>query len=106
MTCVQGHIRSGYTRQDGVIVRPTFVCTKTKTLIGPLKKGTLSQFGYSIDQIMTVRRQAVKKAVKKYGALAIFRKLNAVATLQKNSSPENSKKFKADAAWLKKEYQL
>ena len=60
MTCVQGHIRSGYTRQDGIKVKPTFVCTKTKTLIGPLKKGTLSQFGYSIDQTAAVRRQDVK----------------------------------------------
>lgn len=101
MTCI---IRSGYIRKDGVIVKPTFVCTKT--LIGPLKKGTLTQFGYSLEQTAAVRRQSVKKAVKKYGALAIFRKLNAVATLQKNSSPENSKKFKADATWLKKEYLL
>lgn len=72
--------------------------------IGPLREGELSQFGYVnvVKKPSTVRHSALKKAVKKYGSLSVRRKLQAVATYTKSTSPHASKIFKADIAWIKR----
>jgi hypothetical protein len=72
--------------------------------IGPLREGELSQFGYSnvVKTSAKTRRNALKKAVKKYGSLSVRRKLQAVATYTKNTSPVASKIFKSDIAWIKR----
>lgn len=72
--------------------------------IGPLREGELSQFGYSnvVKTSAKTRRIALKKAVKKYGSLSVRRKLQAVATYTKNTSPVASKIFKSDIAWIKR----
>jgi hypothetical protein len=69
-----------------------------------LNKGTLSSLGYSTKDLMRNRRAALKKAVNKYGYLTVFRKLNAVATLTKNTSPGTSKVLLKDRDWVRKEY--
>ena len=53
---------------------------------------------------MKLRRKSLKCAVKKYGALSTFRKLNAIAILNKNRSSELSKKMIKDRNWVKKTY--
>ena len=72
--------------------------------IGPLREGELSQFGYSnvVKTSAKTRRIALKKAVKKYGSLSVRRKLQAVTTYTKNTSPVASKIFKSDIAWIKR----
>jgi hypothetical protein len=72
--------------------------------IGPLREGELSQFGYVnvVKKSSTARHSALKKAVKKYGSLSVRRKLQAVATYTKSTSPHASKIFKADIAWIKR----
>ena len=72
--------------------------------IGPLREGELSQFGYAnvVKKSAKTRRSALKKAVKKYGSLSVRRKLQAVATYTKSTSPAASKVFKSDIAWIKR----
>jgi len=72
--------------------------------IGPLREGELSQFGYTnvVKKSVKSRRSALKKAVKRYGSLSVRRKLQAVATYTKRTSPRASKVFKADIAWIKR----
>ena len=72
--------------------------------IGPLREGELSQFGYAnvVKKSAKNRHSALKKAVKKYGSLSVRRKLQAVATYTKSTSPAASKTFKADIAWIKR----
>lgn len=72
--------------------------------IGPLREGELSQFGYVnvVKKSSKTRRSALKKAVKKYGSLSVSRKLQAVATYTKSTSPAASKVFKSDIAWIKR----
>ena len=71
--------------------------------IGPLREGELSQFGYAnvVKKSPRTRRIALKKAVGKYGSLSVRRKLQAVATYTKRTSPTASKIFKSDIAWIK-----
>ena len=75
-----------------------------KNVIGPLKKGELKECGYATKKTMKHRRKSLKCAVKKYGALTTFRKLNAIAILNKNRSPDLSKKMIKDRNWIKKTY--
>lgn len=121
MSCKIGYIeRSGYkrrayTRSDGIQVKATYVgpsCIKDRgmkgkgfKLIPKLKKGELTEFGYSLsERLADDRRKGLKKAIKKYGALSVMRKLNAVSTLLKNTSPTKSIRAKADSKWITREY--
>jgi len=72
--------------------------------IGPLREGELSQFGYSsvVKKSAKSRRSALKKAVTCYGSLSVRRKLQAVATYTKSTSPVASKVFKSDIQWIKR----
>jgi hypothetical protein len=74
--------------------------------IGTLRKGELSKFGYSNVQTMNLsdRRAALDKAIKAYGSLSVWRKLNAVHIYTRNLSPLTSKIFKDDMDWVRKTY--
>ena len=69
-----------------------------------LKKGTLSQFGYSSFDTITNRRKALGKAVRKLGYGTVVKKVNVVAILNKNRNPTVSRKMNADKNWLVKKY--
>jgi len=73
-----------------------------KNVIGPLKKNELVNLGYSTKKSASARHRALNKSVKKYGALKTFRKLNAVATLNKNRAPSVSKVMLTDRNWVRK----
>jgi len=77
---------------------------RSRNVIGKLRKGTLSKHGYTSNATAASRHTALAKAVRAYGALSVFRKLNAVAVLTKNTSPLKSKRFVADRNWVKRTY--
>ena len=70
--------------------------------IGSLKEGKLVRLGYSAEKGKTARHRALKKAVRSYGPLSTFRKLQAVSTLTKRTSKGKSKTYKADRNWVQK----
>ena len=74
--------------------------------IGRLREGDLSRFGYDNVTTMTVGRRhlALARAVREYGALSLFRKLNAVYVYTRRSSPASSRIFKADRDWVRATY--
>lgn len=74
--------------------------------IGPLRSGDLSRFGYDsvVDMTQGRRHLALAQAVKEYGALTVWRKLNAVYIYTRRSSPASSRIFKADRDWIKAHY--
>jgi len=72
--------------------------------IGPLKKGELKAMGYDATASASVRHAAIAKAVGAYGRLSTLRKLNAIAVLNKRTSPARAKTFKSDRNWVKKTY--
>lgn len=118
--CGKGYIRrNAYTRKSrsGKRVRVTARCVKDRGLpgkgyqgkgpgIGKLREGELSQFGYSgVSKLSEAQRHtALKKAVAAYGALSLWRKLNAVAVYTKHTSPGVSRIFKSDMAWIRSTY--
>ena len=106
MLCSKGHImRRGYTRRDGTYVKPACIVDrgnvgKGPALIGPLRKGTLSQFGYSADASQAQRRHSLSMAIDEYGTTVVIRKLNAVCILNKNTNPAKSARFCLDKKWV------
>ncbi len=74
--------------------------------IGPLKEGELKRYGYSAQASREKRHTALKKAIAAYGALGVFRKLDAVAKLTLRTAPDAHKVFAADREWVQKHYPL
>ena len=72
--------------------------------IGPLRKGELKKYGYVYRLPADKRQNALRKAVTAYGALSVYRKLNAVAKLSERTAPDASKAFKADRNWVQNTY--
>jgi len=97
----------------GGMKRPTYmrhtkkgVHTRSGPGIGPLRRGLLAKHGYSSVQKMSVadRHKALDSAVKEFGSLGVWRKLNAVAVYTKRTSPGASWVFKADMDYIRSKY--
>jgi hypothetical protein len=105
--------RRAFTRKSGVHVRARRIHDvgakgKWASLHGPgigeLKEGALTKVGYSAEKGKTARHGAIRKAVKRYGPLSTFRKLQAVSTYTKRTSKGKSRTYKADRNWVKKTF--
>ena len=108
--CPPGKVlRRGYIatrKKKGVLKRGTMYRVPDSCVpgIGPLKNGDLTSKGYDATASATVRHAAIAKAVGAYGRLSTLRKLNAIAVLNKNTSPTRAKTFRSDRNWVKKTY--
>jgi Family of unknown function (DUF5771) len=78
--------------------------TRSPARFGPLRKGELTKLGYSSKYPDEQRYIALRKAVEKYGALGVYRKLDAVAKLTVHSIPAASVVYVKDREWIKKTY--
>ena len=74
--------------------------------IGPLRKGELAVFGYiNVAALSEAKRHlSLGRAVRVYGALSVFRKLNAVYVYTRYTAPVSSAIFKVDRDWVKEYY--
>lgn len=68
--------------------------------IGKLRKGELIKYGYQYRLSDANRHKALEKAIKQYGALSVYRKLDAVAKLSVRTAPDASKIFSKDRNWI------
>jgi hypothetical protein len=113
--------REGFTAKRGnqlVKVKPTkdstlvaAACIKDRGLkgtlkrgqlgIGPLRRGELIQYGYSYHLDTSARHKSLEKAIKKFGALGVFRKLDAVAKLALRQAPRAAHVFAEDRDWVR-----
>lgn len=113
----KGYTRKAYTKKTGAHVSATRVpasCIRDignpgkglsgTTGIGKLKEGDLSSFGYSANKTSRARHVALNAAIKKFGPLSVYRKLNAVAVYTKRTSPRKSKTFLEDRSYVGKKY--
>lgn len=73
---------------------------------GPLRKGELARHGYSFRSGEGHRHAALKSAIESYGALGVYRKLNAVAKLTLRTIPDAAKVYAEDRNWLKRTHPL
>ena len=69
-----------------------------------VRKGTLTRFGYHINNSERSRHIALNKAVRSEGYLPIFRKLNALAIFRKNKKGVEYRNLKNDMKYLNSKY--
>jgi hypothetical protein len=74
--------------------------------IGKLRKGELIKYGYQYRLSDSLRQSALKKAIKRFGALSVYRKLDAVAKLSLRTAPDASKIFTRDRDWVRENYEM
>jgi hypothetical protein len=76
--------------------------------IGTLRKGELAKHGYVdvVHKSVADRHASLEKAIKEFGSLGVWRKLNAVQVYTRRLSPGASKIFKADMDWIRGKYGL
>jgi hypothetical protein len=79
---------------------------KTQKLIGPLKKGELTKYGYNAHLNREKRHAALKKAIAAYGALDVYHKLDAITKLTLHTAPDAHKVFETDRKWVQTNYTL
>lgn len=77
--------------------------TKGPKLITLMEKDVLKPFGYSNVDSMTKqqRQKALKKAIQTIKPLSIYRRIIAIATLNKNKDTKLYKILREDADWIK-----
>lgn len=73
---------------------------------GKLRKGELIKYGYQYRLSDSLRQSALKKAIKRYGQLSVYRKLDAVAKLSLRTAPDASKIFSRDRNWVRDNFKL
>jgi len=116
--CGNGEIlREGYRRRSksGLSIRVAPVCIQARGLskkrgskgkqLFVLEKGTLGKYGYHDVENMTQkeRHNALHRALKDMSPLSVYRKLNAVYLVNRNTNPNVSATFKTDSEWVKKQ---
>ena len=94
--------RKGYVAERPDLGRPDI----GPKLIPIVDKGSLTRYGYSIKKAAAERVKALDKAVKKYGALSVWRKLEAQVRLRKRTQPKARGIFQSDADYIKVNYKL
>jgi len=108
-----GKVYRIYPERGSVYVKPG--CVKDRGLpgklppgqgFGILRKGELKKHGYVYNKSSDSRHDALKAAIKEFGPLGVYHKLDAVAKLSKRTVPEASRIFKEDREWLKRKYEL
>lgn len=94
--------RRGYTYRRKDLGKPG----KGPKLIVIKEKGALRKHGYSVKKGEAARHRALASAIREYGALSVYRKLNAQYVFRKNYDPENAARFKADMEWVKENFKV
>ncbi len=79
---------------------------KNQIGIGPLRRGELIQYGYSYHLDVATRHKSLEKAIKKYGPLGVYRKLDAVAKLALRQAPRAAHVFAEDRNWVRNTHVL
>ena len=73
----------------------------SRTVFGKLRRGDLIKYGYEYRLADRLRHGALEKAIKHYGALSVYHKLDAVAKLTKHTAPDASAIFSKDREWVR-----
>jgi len=104
------HTKSGKTTSvkshwvaPGCIESPLGRSTKGAKLITLMEKDVLKPFGYNSIESMSksARQTALKKAIQTIKPLSIYRRIIAIATLNKNKDAKLYKILREDADWIK-----
>jgi Family of unknown function (DUF5771) len=97
--------KPGKTRVRAAPIPDVGAAGKGPKLIGKLKGGMLTKYGYHPVEATTNRHKALSKGISKgEKPLSVMRRLVAISTLTKRTLPRASRIYKADAMWIRSKY--
>jgi hypothetical protein len=78
---------------------------KSTKVIGKLKGGMLTKYGYHPVEAKTNRHKALSKGITRgEKPISVMRRLIAISTLTKRTLPRASRIYKQDAMWIRAKY--
>jgi len=108
------YTRKAYRRSDGTRVKESRVPASCIPDLGKpgkgkrlftLKKGMLSKYGYTLSETQDTRRSALVKAMKDGMSTGyLWKRLNAIQILNRNTHPKTAEKIESDMDWLRSKY--
>ena len=97
--------KAGVSRVKATPIPDVGAAGKGPKLIGKLKGGMLTKYGYHPVEAMTNRRKALSLGISKgEKPLSMMRRLVAISTLTKRTLPRASRIYKQDAMWIRSKY--
>ena len=97
--------KSGLSRVSAVPAKDVGAAGKSTKVIGKLKGGMLTKYGYHPVEAKTNRHKALSMGISKgEKPLAVMRRLVAISTLTKRTLPRASRIYKQDAMWIRSKY--
>jgi len=97
--------KAGISRVSAVPAKDVGAAGKSTKVIGKLKGGMLTKYGYHPVEAMTNRHKALARGITKgEKPLAVMRRLVAISTLTKRTLPRASRIYKQDAMWIRRKY--
>jgi len=97
--------KSGLSRVSAVPAKDVGAAGKSTKVIGKLKGGMLTKYGYHPVEAKTNRHKALSMGISKgEKPLAVMRRLVAISTLTKRTLPRASRIYKQDAMWVRSKY--
>jgi len=108
------YTRKAHRRSNGTSVKGAHVpasCIKDLGKSGKgkrlftLKKGGLRKYGYILSETQDNRRSALINAMDDGMSIGyLWKRLNAIQILHRNTNPKTAKKIKSDMEWLRFKY--
>ena len=97
--------KAAMSRVSAVPAKDVGAAGKSIKVIGSLKGGMLTKYGYHPVEAKTNRYKALSKGISKgEKPLAVMRRLVAISTLTKRTLPRASRIYKQDAMWVRSKY--
>ena len=97
--------KAAMSRVSAVPAKDVGAAGKSTKVIGSLKGGMLTKYGYHPVEAKTNRYKALSKGISKgEKPLAVMRRLVAISTLTKRTLPRASRIYKQDAMWIRSKY--
>ena len=97
--------KAGMSRVSAVPAKDVGAAGKSTKVIGKLKGGMLTKYGYHPVEAKTNRHKALSMGISKgEKPLAVMRRLVAISTLTKRTLPRASRIYKQDAMWVRSKY--
>ena len=78
----------------------------SRMAFGKMRKGELTKYGYHAKNSARGRRSALGKALKRYPAMSVMRKLNALYVLSKNKAPSRVDQIMIKCGLSRDEFRL
>jgi hypothetical protein len=97
--------KAGTSRVNPTPIPDVGAAGKGTRLIGKLKGGMLTKYGYHPVEAKTTRHKALSQGISRgEKPLSVMRRLIAISTLTKRTLPRASRIYKQDAMWIRSKY--